>query len=685
MDGSSVGRARAVACAALVGVGQAAWAGEPCAGIATEKDAQACVEHLKRTLSVTEQVAAGAVDLDAKGVERMVARGADAYGIDAATDPADARDRVQSVTVVRRSAVQDYADALEKAQDDKDAATAAVFHDLLALERNKVHALYNAVVPALVPDSRALATGEVGPPSLEINEKTQVPAWCTPDTQVANAAAGERIPRRHVLCLDATNGFRIVGAPIRQWPHLLPHQSLVVKALMREGTTIDLDVAGKRGVFSPVTLKLTDTGSEVVGDAAAAKLAPGERGQKHGDAEAGGARLVVQTHDFGHFLPGEVTLKALTANAVPAKDASARLAAITTTHDADKALLDKVVTAVDTLTGDGKDTLAKAAKDARDGLKGLVDAARDTVSTKVSEGTRTPEDAQRFVAALDTAVKAYAKDDLVDDDDDVLKVDKPDERAVAKARKALADQVTEVDKAQKEVKDKTKSAADVAKLSDADRGAYEKELEAKQKAAAEAIRKVSDLATAFVEAAKKDLAALGKALDAVEGVAAFERALPVERTYNGLVRVGFAMNTAGAVSGAYRVENLAGGEQVVRSDSRPVGLEVVVGYTQMFHRVPESSHAFRVGATAALGVLGTNFTEDLEITALRSLHVGMEFGWNKFAIAPMFTVRVVDRLKQEYAVGQAVRGLSDADLTAESVGIGFSLVVFAPQITKVRF
>ncbi len=164
-------------------------------------------------------------------------------------------------------------------------------------------------------------------------------------------------------------------------------------------------------------------------------------------------------------------------------------------------------------------------------------------------------------------------------------------------------------------------------------------------------------------------------------------AMTVEATYVGSLRLGAAVVFGGAAGGKYGVgapANASDADQLVVVDegSALPDMELVVGYTQFLRRRPESSTRPRLGFFAALGIAELT---DAKVTALQSIHAGVEFGWPGLSAGVALSVRNVTVLGNGLEVGDPVRSV-DSKITVERPGVGISLVIFpTPELWKTNF
>jgi hypothetical protein len=200
------------------------------------------------------------------------------------------------------------------------------------------------------------------------------------------------------------------------------------------------------------------------------------------------------------------------------------------------------------------------------------------------------------------------------------------------------------------------------------------------------------LSLAGVDATKGDaipaLNQLAKAIDAVAAQVAeadpvqVDVPLTVDSTYAGALRAGVALQLLGAADADYAPVDVDGQKVIDAAGVSDLDLELVLGYSHYIHRVPSTSHTVRYGPTVAVGI--ADLTQS-EITVLQSAFAGFELGWSGLSFAVGGSVRQVDRLKDVYTVGGAVPAdLTATDLVSQRWGFGPSIVVYAPQLLKVR-
>jgi len=202
------------------------------------------------------------------------------------------------------------------------------------------------------------------------------------------------------------------------------------------------------------------------------------------------------------------------------------------------------------------------------------------------------------------------------------------------------------------------------------------------------MREALDLATGALYSVTIEANALAAALGAHKVPGAMTHKLSVEPTYTGSLRLGVAAPVFGASDGNYRVgmpPDAADTSQLVVLDdgSSPVDLELVVGYTQYFHRRPQSAVRPRVGAFAAVGLVDL---EHAEVSVLESVYVGAEFGWTNLSLGVAATVRNVTRLGNGLDVGSPVTSTDPTGYTVDRPAFGVAFVVFpTPDIWKADF
>lgn len=160
----------------------------------------------------------------------------------------------------------------------------------------------------------------------------------------------------------------------------------------------------------------------------------------------------------------------------------------------------------------------------------------------------------------------------------------------------------------------------------------------------------------------------------------FQMVVAVERTYTGSVRVGVSALYGAVASQSYEVAPAPDNADisVVRHTGSAWDAEFLIGYTQLFHRRPESATGFRVGPTMALGLADIN---DLKVTVLSSLYVGLDFGWDNLSFAPCFVLRKVPSLRDGLEIGLPV--LPATEVQQQSWEPGMALVVYpSPELWR---
>ncbi len=161
--------------------------------------------------------------------------------------------------------------------------------------------------------------------------------------------------------------------------------------------------------------------------------------------------------------------------------------------------------------------------------------------------------------------------------------------------------------------------------------------------------------------------------------------LEVEATYTGAIRPGVSLLFPGVSSTTWEADTHPLGpadeDVVLAKDRGNVNVEFVIGYSQYFHKRPVSKSAPRPALNFGVGVVSL---EEGQVSALRSVYLGPEWGWPNLSMAFTGVVRRVPKLQQGVVEGAAV--LDPTNLTVDTWTVGFGLIVYpSPELWQTSF
>ncbi|MFT5460620.1 MAG: hypothetical protein ACI9K2_007140 [Myxococcota bacterium] len=439
-----------------------------------------------------------------------------------------------------------------------------------------------------------------------------------------------------VVCVDARGDRVYVGPSTRnEWVHPLPHQRLELVVRSDEGEQVEIDRDGVTGIYvAGVDVSAGDveeeTGQESVGGSS-----PEER--------AAPPQVIEHVQVKETFKPGPLTLGVSVDGVDPGGF-----------PDEVEAL------------ADGLDALAKALKSASAALTKAAEAVEvpetPAETKKVKQGEKDGL-AARATAASELAGKAEGRADVLE---------------------LLADQLDAL------------PAVDRTWLTEQD-------------AAVAALTTTASSHTKILDAAKADdsatLEEAGLLLDAAGGaltlLAGAESrgtalasplspktdsvALEVEATYTGAIRPGVSLLFPSVSSTTWKAGKHPLGptdeDVVLVTDRGNVNVEFVIGYSQYFHRRPVSKSSPRPALNFGVGVVSL---EDGQVSALRSVYLGPEWGWPNLSMALAGVVRRVPKLQQGVVEGAAV--FDATNLTVDTWTVGLGLIIYpSPELWKTSF